>query len=69
MSKMLPLLKSLTNKNISCISRGQVLPAASLLNSVTVDLIYEGVKYCLKVSASFPAQVQCLTHSVTFSDQ
>lgn len=34
-------------------SRGQVLPAASLLNSVNVDLIYEGVKYCLKVSSSF----------------
>lgn len=33
-------------------SRGQVLPAASLLNSVNVDLIYEGVKYCLKVSSS-----------------
>lgn len=29
--------------------RGQVLPAASLLNTVDVDLIYEGVKYCLKV--------------------
>lgn len=29
--------------------RGQVLPAESLLNSVNVDLIYEGVKYCLKV--------------------
>lgn len=29
--------------------RGQVLPAASLLNTVNVDLIYEGVKYSLKV--------------------
>uniref|UniRef100_A0A3Q2QM52 acetyl-CoA carboxylase n=1 Tax=Fundulus heteroclitus TaxID=8078 RepID=A0A3Q2QM52_FUNHE len=32
------------------LERGQVLPADSLLNSVTVDLIYEGVKYCLKVA-------------------
>ncbi|XP_038146021.1 acetyl-CoA carboxylase isoform X2 [Cyprinodon tularosa] len=32
------------------LERGQVLPADSLLNSVNVDLIYEGVKYCLKVA-------------------
>lgn len=30
-------------------SRGQVLPAASLLNMVDVELIYEGVKYVLQV--------------------
>ncbi|XP_036953486.1 acetyl-CoA carboxylase isoform X2 [Acanthopagrus latus] len=36
------------------LERGQVLPAASLLNSVTVDLIYEGVKYCLKVARQSP---------------
>lgn len=29
--------------------RGQVLPAASLLNIVDVELIYEGVKYILQV--------------------
>lgn len=29
--------------------RGQVLPAASLLNIVDVELIYDGVKYILKV--------------------
>uniref|UniRef100_A0A3B5MTG1 acetyl-CoA carboxylase n=1 Tax=Xiphophorus couchianus TaxID=32473 RepID=A0A3B5MTG1_9TELE len=29
---------------------GQVLAADSLLNSVNIDLIYEGVKYCLKVA-------------------
>ena len=33
------------------VSRGQVLPAASLLNSVSVELIYEGVKFGLTVSA------------------
>lgn len=31
--------------------RGQVLPAASLLNIVDVELIYEGVKYVLQVRA------------------
>lgn len=31
--------------------RGQVLPAASLLNIVDVELIYGGVKYILKVKA------------------
>ncbi|TKS78771.1 Acetyl-CoA carboxylase 2 [Collichthys lucidus] len=36
------------------LERGQVLPAASLLNSVSVDLIYEGVKYCLKVARQSP---------------
>ncbi|XP_033978244.1 acetyl-CoA carboxylase isoform X1 [Trematomus bernacchii] len=36
------------------LERGQVLPAASLLNSVNVDLIYEGVKFCLKVSRQSP---------------
>lgn len=46
------IMCKLINNNIIChINRGQVLPAASLLNSVNVDLIYEGVKYCLKVSA------------------
>uniref|UniRef100_A0A4W5MK54 acetyl-CoA carboxylase n=1 Tax=Hucho hucho TaxID=62062 RepID=A0A4W5MK54_9TELE len=36
------------------LERGQVLPAASLLNTVDVDLIYEGVKYCLKVARQSP---------------
>uniref|UniRef100_A0A674A5U6 Acetyl-CoA carboxylase beta n=1 Tax=Salmo trutta TaxID=8032 RepID=A0A674A5U6_SALTR len=36
------------------LERGQVLPAASLLNTVDVDLIYEGVKYCLKVEEPDP---------------
>uniref|UniRef100_A0A670JFK2 acetyl-CoA carboxylase n=1 Tax=Podarcis muralis TaxID=64176 RepID=A0A670JFK2_PODMU len=32
------------------LERGQVLPAASLLNIVDVELIYEGMKYSLKVA-------------------
>ncbi|KAI5088493.1 acetyl-CoA carboxylase 2 isoform X3 [Silurus meridionalis] len=36
------------------LERGQVLPAASLVNTVEVDLIYEGVKYCLKVARQSP---------------
>lgn len=47
------LSSRLAFKTVYLLSRGQVLPAASLLNSVNVDLIYEGVKYCLKVSLSF----------------
>ncbi|CAB1321598.1 unnamed protein product [Coregonus sp. 'balchen'] len=35
------------------LERGQVLPAASLLNTVDVDLIYEGVKYCLKSPTTY----------------
>ncbi|XP_077570345.1 acetyl-CoA carboxylase-like [Stigmatopora nigra] len=36
------------------LERGQVLPAASLLNSVSLDLVYEGVKFCLKVARQSP---------------
>ncbi|XP_073808154.1 acetyl-CoA carboxylase 2 isoform X2 [Danio rerio] len=36
------------------LERGQVLPAASLVNTVNVDLIYDGVKYCLKVARQSP---------------
>ncbi|XP_053725576.1 acetyl-CoA carboxylase isoform X1 [Synchiropus splendidus] len=36
------------------LERGQVMPAASLLNCVSVDLIYEGVKFCLKVARQSP---------------
>lgn len=33
-------------------SRGQVLPAASLLNIVDVELVSESIKYALKVSCA-----------------
>ncbi|XP_053509729.1 acetyl-CoA carboxylase 2 isoform X6 [Ictalurus furcatus] len=36
------------------LERGQVLPAASLVNTVEVDLIYQGIKYCLKVARQSP---------------
>ena len=36
---------------VSVFSRGQVLPADSLLNIVDVELIYGGIKYILKVRA------------------
>ncbi|XP_076855025.1 acetyl-CoA carboxylase isoform X2 [Brachyhypopomus gauderio] len=45
--------KSMSNF-LHSLERGQVLPAASLLNTVEVDLIYEGVKYCLKVARQSP---------------
>lgn len=34
--------------------RGQVLPAHTLLNTVDVELIYEGIKYVLKVTRQSP---------------
>ncbi|XP_066509285.1 acetyl-CoA carboxylase-like isoform X2 [Hoplias malabaricus] len=36
------------------LERGQVLPAASLVNTVDVDLIYEGIKYSLQVARQSP---------------
>lgn len=36
-------------KGLAGFFRGQVLPAASLLNIVDVELIYEDTKYVLKV--------------------
>ncbi|XP_041792792.1 acetyl-CoA carboxylase isoform X1 [Chelmon rostratus] len=45
------------------LERGQVLPAASLLNSVNVDLIYEGVKYCLKVARQSPTTYVIMMNS------
>ncbi|XP_056601991.1 acetyl-CoA carboxylase isoform X2 [Triplophysa dalaica] len=36
------------------LERGQVLPAVSLVNTVNVDLIYDGVKYSLKVARQSP---------------
>lgn len=42
--------------------RGQVLPAASLLNIVDVELIYEGVKYILQVRAGLcSSRTSCST--------
>uniref|UniRef100_A0AAY5F4Q3 acetyl-CoA carboxylase n=1 Tax=Electrophorus electricus TaxID=8005 RepID=A0AAY5F4Q3_ELEEL len=36
------------------LERGQVLPASTLLNTVDVELIYEGTKYVLKVTRQSP---------------
>lgn len=36
------------------LTRGQVLPAHTLLNTVDVELIYEGTKYVLKVTRQSP---------------
>ncbi|XP_048044599.1 acetyl-CoA carboxylase 2 isoform X5 [Megalobrama amblycephala] len=36
------------------LERGQVLPAASLVNTFNADLIYDGVKFCLKVARQSP---------------
>ena len=37
-----------------CITRGQVLPAHTLVNTVDVELIYEGTKYVLSVTRQSP---------------
>ena len=46
--------------------RGQVLPAASLLNIVDVELIYGGVKYILKVKAPGFSAVSALEAGGSF---
>ncbi len=38
----------------SFVCRGQVLPAHTLLNTVDVELIYEGTKYVVKVTRQCP---------------
>ncbi|XP_027567061.2 acetyl-CoA carboxylase 2 isoform X1 [Pipra filicauda] len=46
------------------LERGQVLPAASLLNIVDVELIYEGVKYILQVARqSLTTYVVIMNHT------
>lgn len=37
-----------------CVTRGQVLPAHTLVNTVDVELIYEGTKYVLSVTRQSP---------------
>lgn len=37
-----------------CFTRGQVLPAHTLVNTVDVELIYEGTKYVLSVTRQSP---------------
>lgn len=42
------------NRNCTSLTRGQVLPAHTLLNTVDVELIYEGTKYVLTVTRQSP---------------
>ncbi|XP_053558098.1 acetyl-CoA carboxylase 2 isoform X2 [Bombina bombina] len=44
------LFRTCMNEFLHSLERGQVLPAATLLNIVDVELISEGVKYTLKVA-------------------
>ncbi|XP_077165163.1 acetyl-CoA carboxylase 2 isoform X1 [Paroedura picta] len=44
------LFRTCMDDFLHSLERGQVLPAASLLNTVDVELIYEGAKYALKVA-------------------
>ncbi|XP_056384806.1 acetyl-CoA carboxylase 2 isoform X2 [Hyla sarda] len=44
------LFQTCMNEFLHSLERGQVLPAATLLNTVDVELISEGVKYTLKIA-------------------
>ncbi|KAM9329623.1 acetyl-CoA carboxylase 2 isoform 2-T2 [Gastrophryne carolinensis] len=48
------LFQTCMNEFLHSLERGQVLPAATLLNIVDVELISEGVKYTLKVARQSP---------------
>ncbi|XP_061459335.1 acetyl-CoA carboxylase 2 isoform X5 [Rhineura floridana] len=48
------LFRTCMDDFLHSLERGQVLPAASLLNIVDVELIYEGMKYSLKVARQSP---------------
>ncbi|XP_031682323.1 acetyl-CoA carboxylase 1 isoform X2 [Oncorhynchus kisutch] len=47
-------LRNSVSNFLHSLERGQVLPAHTLLNTVDVELIYEGTKYCLKVTRQSP---------------
>ncbi|ELW61752.1 Acetyl-CoA carboxylase 1 [Tupaia chinensis] len=47
-------LRNSISNFLHSLERGQVLPAHTLLNTVDVELIYEGVKYVLKVTRQSP---------------
>ncbi|XP_075445618.1 acetyl-CoA carboxylase 1 isoform X3 [Ascaphus truei] len=47
-------LRNSVSNFLHSLERGQVLPAHTLLNTVTVELIYEGNKYVLKVTRQSP---------------
>ncbi|ERE68585.1 acetyl-CoA carboxylase 2-like protein [Cricetulus griseus] len=47
-------LRNSVSNFLHSLERGQVLPAHTLLNTVDVELIYEGIKYVLKVTRQSP---------------
>uniref|UniRef100_A0A671PIP9 acetyl-CoA carboxylase n=1 Tax=Sinocyclocheilus anshuiensis TaxID=1608454 RepID=A0A671PIP9_9TELE len=47
-------LRNSVSNFLHSLERGQVLPAHTLLNTVDVELIYEGTKYVLKVTRQCP---------------
>ncbi|XP_030077913.1 acetyl-CoA carboxylase 1 isoform X2 [Microcaecilia unicolor] len=47
-------LRNSVSNFLHSLERGQVLPAHTLLNTVDVELIYEGMKYVLKVTRQSP---------------
>ncbi|CAI9605398.1 unnamed protein product, partial [Staurois parvus] len=57
-------LRNSVSNFLHSLERGQVLPAHTLLNTVDVELIYEGEKYVLKVTRQSPnSYVVIMNHS------
>uniref|UniRef100_A0A673MAX3 acetyl-CoA carboxylase n=1 Tax=Sinocyclocheilus rhinocerous TaxID=307959 RepID=A0A673MAX3_9TELE len=55
-------LRNSVSNFLHSLERGQVLPAHTLLNTVDVELIYEGTKYVLKVTRQSPNSYVVIMH-------
>ncbi|KAL0994179.1 hypothetical protein UPYG_G00118810 [Umbra pygmaea] len=58
-------LRNSVSNFLHSLERGQVLPAHTLLNTVDVELIYEGAKYCLKVTRQSPNSYVVIMNSTS----
>ncbi|XP_055799055.1 acetyl-CoA carboxylase isoform X2 [Salvelinus fontinalis] len=58
-------LRNSVSNFLHSLERGQVLPAHTLLNTVEVELIYEGTKYCLKVTRQSPNSYVVIMNSTS----
>uniref|UniRef100_A0A673Z9H0 acetyl-CoA carboxylase n=1 Tax=Salmo trutta TaxID=8032 RepID=A0A673Z9H0_SALTR len=58
-------LRNSVSNFLHSLERGQVLPAHTLLNTVDVELIYEGTKYCLKVTRQSPNSYVVIMNSTS----
>ncbi|XP_071191760.1 acetyl-CoA carboxylase isoform X3 [Salvelinus alpinus] len=58
-------LRNSVSNFLHSLERGQVLTAHTLLNTVDVELIYEGTKYCLKVTRQSPNSYVVIMNSTS----